>query len=225
MDFLPRLPKEPARDYALRFLKHNIVNLHLAPGSMVSASELAEATGLSKTPVREAMQEMEKTGVLEIFPQAGSRISYINYDVIHESSFIRLSLETKMVELACERIDERGEEEFEKILEEQERCHREERNTQFLLLDHLFHRQIYVLTGRMLTYQTLERCLLHFDRLRSISFNAVSVGQFVKDHREIFDAIRRHDKRLARKLVKRHLTRYLRDEKIIRAKYPHFFNG
>lgn len=223
MDFLPRLPKEPARDYALRFLKHNIINLHLLPGSMVSASELAEATGLSKTPVREAMQELEKTGILEIFPQAGSRISFISYDIIHESSFIRLALELKTVDLACECFDSGMEQGFEQILAMQESCHQEGRNDQFLALDHLFHRQIYVATGKMLTHQTLERCLLHFDRLRSISFNAVSVGQFVKDHHDIYNAMRRHDKSLAKKLVKRHLTRYLRDEKIIRAKYPQYF--
>ncbi|MDR1745152.1 MAG: GntR family transcriptional regulator, partial [Planctomycetota bacterium] len=207
MERIPRNPKEPARDYALRFLKHNIINLELKPGSMVSASDLADMAGLSKTPVREAMQELEKIGILEILPQAGSRISFINYDVIHESSFIRIALETKVVAMACDCITPEKEAGFVEVIRRQEQCLERGDNDHFLELDHLFHRQLYILTGRMLTNQMLERCLWHFDRLRRISFNAVSIAQFVNDHKDIFEAIRARDKKLAKKLVPRHLTR------------------
>lgn len=224
MEQLPRQARESARDYALRFLKHNIINLHLRPGTMISAAEMAEVTGISRTPIREAMQELEKTGILEIFPQAGSRISYIDYSRIHESCFIRQTLETAVVDLACEVITPADEHAFRDILDLQAKCVERGNAGGFLELDHMFHRQLYKLTDKPLTRQTLEGCLWHFDRLRSLSFTAVSIGQFVEDHRAIFEAIRARDKRAARKLVLRHLTRYLDDEKVIRAKYPEYFN-
>ncbi len=224
MDIIPRMPKEPARDFALRFLRHNIVNLHLPPGAMISTTEISERTGVSRTPVREAMQELEKTGVLEIFPQAGSRISYIDYNIIHESSFIRQTIETAVVGQLCESITPEMIERFRDILDAQKRHIDCCGNEGFYDLDHAFHRQIYVAAGRMYTYQTLENCQWHFDRLRKLSFNAVSVKVFYRDHSRLFEAIAARDRRRARMLALRHLTRYLKDEAIIRAKYPQYFS-
>ncbi len=223
MENIPRLPKEPARDYALRFLRHNILSLHLAPGAMVSTADIAEMIGVSRTPVREAMQELENCGLLEIFPQAGSRISFISYDIIHESSAIRQIIETSVVTLACDIITPGTEEAFRDLLFDHRRQVQRSGNVGFLEADRAFHRQLYVLTGRLFTYRTLENCLWHFDRLRNLSFNAVSVEQFLRDHTDILDAIAARDKAGARKATVRHLTRYLKDEKIIRAKYPHYF--
>jgi DNA-binding GntR family transcriptional regulator len=64
-----RLPKESARDYALRILKHNIIHLELAPGIVVSENELSSQLELSRTPVREALIELSKSGIVEILPQ------------------------------------------------------------------------------------------------------------------------------------------------------------
>ncbi|MBP0981483.1 MAG: GntR family transcriptional regulator, partial [Oscillospiraceae bacterium] len=60
MKILERLPRETGRDYALRVLKENIINLELAPGSLVSENELSAMLGLSRTPVREALIELSK---------------------------------------------------------------------------------------------------------------------------------------------------------------------
>jgi len=78
MELLERIAREPARDYALRVLKHNIVILELKPGSIVSENELAAEMGLSRTPVREALQELSKVQIVEIFPQKGSSITKID---------------------------------------------------------------------------------------------------------------------------------------------------
>ncbi len=223
MQLIPRLPKEPARDYALRFLRHNILSLRLAPGAMVSTADIAESIGVSRTPVREAMQELESSGLLEIFPQAGSRVTFIDYGIIHESSAIRQTLESAVVALACDAITPESEEAFRDLLFDHRRLVQRSGNEGFLDADRAFHRQLYLLTDRLFTYRTLENCLWHFDRLRTLSFNAVSVELFLGDHAEILDAIARRDKREAKRLTVRHLTRYLKDEKIIREKYPQYF--
>lgn len=218
-----RLPRESARDYALRFLRHNIINLHLKPGQMVSSAELAEVTGISRTPIREAMQELEKTGILEIFPQAGSRISYIDYGRIHESCFIRLALEKAVVSIACEGISLEDERALGDILEMQEKCFERNAPDEFLELDHQLHFRIYKAVNRSMTYQTVQDCLWHFNRIRRLSFDALSVKRLIDDHRELIAAILAQDKRRAKKIVQCHLTRYLDDEKVIRKKYPEYF--
>ena len=70
-----RLKRETAREYALRIIRQNIISLDLEPGSRISENELASELGISRTPVREALIELSKIKVIEIYPQRGSYIS------------------------------------------------------------------------------------------------------------------------------------------------------
>jgi DNA-binding GntR family transcriptional regulator len=225
LHILPRQTQESAKEYALRLLKYNITRCRLAPGAMISAAELAEAAGISRTPAREAMQELSKSGVLEIYPQAGSRVSYLDYGKIHESRLIRLALETIVVEAACERVTPADCQEFEDILQLQENCLQREARDKLLELDDRFHRQFYVQTGKLYTYQVLEDALIHFDRVRRLSLSALPDLRIVEDHRNIFAAVRDGDKALAVRRLRAHLSRYLDDEAVIRASYPGYFKN
>ena len=75
-------PKESRKEYALRVLRENIINWELKPGSFVSEQKLAEELSLSRLPVREALTELAKSGIVEIYPQRGSKIAPINFDLI-----------------------------------------------------------------------------------------------------------------------------------------------
>ena len=93
---------ESARDYAYRTIKDNVVSLDLEPGEMVSEQEIAGQLGISRTPVREALLELSKSGLIAIIPQRGSFISKIDYEIIEEVRFLRLIVEIAICELACE---------------------------------------------------------------------------------------------------------------------------
>jgi len=218
-----RLPREGAREYAIRMLKYNIVRLHLPPGTMISAAELAESTGISRTPFREAMQELAKSDILTIYPQAGSQVSYIDYEKIHEARFIRMTLETTVIEQACERITPEACLDLEELLQLQENSLARGDSDTLLELDDRFHQYFFALAGKQYTYQIMEGVLVHFDRVRRLSLGALSELRIVADHRKVFEAVRAHDKTVAVRLLMDHLSRYLEDEKIIRATYPKFF--
>ena len=102
MHILDRLPRETGREYALRTIKENIINLELAPGSQISENELSAEMGLSRTPVREALIELSKVKIVEIHPQKRSVVSLIDYDLVEESRFMRHLLECAVVQLDCE---------------------------------------------------------------------------------------------------------------------------
>lgn len=102
MKLLDRKPEENARSYAIRVLLFNIINLELPPGSAVSENELSSVMMLSRTPIREALIELSRMNLVEILPQRGSYITKIDYDLIEESRFMRLVLETAVLKLACE---------------------------------------------------------------------------------------------------------------------------
>ena len=97
---------ETVRDYACRVIKENIVTMELKPGSLVSETELAKELGVSRTPVREALIQLGKNGMVETFPQRGTKVSLIDTDSVNESRFYRLVIERALVQEICNNCNE-----------------------------------------------------------------------------------------------------------------------
>jgi DNA-binding GntR family transcriptional regulator len=62
-----------------------IVDGHLAPGERVRDQELAERFGVSRTPVREALQRLERIGLIEVSPNRYTRVSIPNDRVANDT--------------------------------------------------------------------------------------------------------------------------------------------
>lgn len=220
-----RLPSENARTYAIRVLLHNIVTLELIPGSAVSENELSAALNLSRTPVREALIELGRMGLVEIFPQRGSYISRIDYHLIEESRFMRLVLENAVLKQACKGISQASMDILHKNLQASHRCLSLGDSTpqEFLELDNQFHQLLFESVDRGWTYGVIHSQMIHFDRLRALSVKSTDNMRLVRDHEDILYAIERQDEELAEMLMTRHLTRYQADQEKLREVYPEYF--
>lgn len=223
MQITPRLERETAREYAYRTIKDNIVFLDLLPGSMVSESELAVELGVSRTPVREALIELSKSDLVEIYPQKGSFISLINSELVDEARFLRLILEKAMVELVCDIATEEVLLPMKENLRLQEFYLEQASSAKVLSLDNEFHRLLFVIAKKEHSYRLLEGITTHFDRVRSLSLSVVRDMKIVTDHKEILEALQKKDKALAQDIITRHLGHYKIDEKSLREEYPHYF--
>lgn len=216
-------PKESVRDFVIRVLQEKIVTLALEPGSMVSEAELGAEMGVSRTPVREALIELSKIGIVQVFPQRGNMISKIDYRHVEEARFMRLVLENAVVELAC---DMAGLEDI-LSLENNVRLQRfylENPDPDALhALDDDFHRQLFSICGKELTYQLIFRMGTHFNRVRRMRLSSSKDLQIVEDHAAILEAIKNKDRDKSRELMTMHLSRYKIDEAALRERYPHYF--
>ena len=65
-------------ELAYEKLEELIVTLRLKPGSVQSEAALVQKTGFGRTPVREALQRLEREGLVEILPRKGVRITEID---------------------------------------------------------------------------------------------------------------------------------------------------
>ena len=223
MRITEQLGRENGRDYALRMLKENIVRLELEPGSSISDREVAARLSLSRTPVREALLELAKSRVVDIYPQRGSVVSLIDYDLVEEAYFVRKVLETAVVELACEKAADSLPEDLEDNVKLQ-RFYQQERNTEKLMeLDDEFHRLIFKAAGKMQAYEMMKGMMVHFDRVRNMALGTIKDRSLVEDHEKILKAVRSHDKESARALMDKHLSRYQVDEEEVRRRYPGYF--
>lgn len=218
-----RLNGETGRDYAMRVLKDNIIRLELEPGSIISDRELAAEMGLSRTPVREAFLELAKVKIVEIYPQRGTMVSFIDYNLVEEARFIRSVLEVAVVKLACGLITPEQLEELEGNIRLQKFYHQNPSAEKMLELDNEFHRMLFWIANKKQAYEMMDRITIHFDRVRNLAISAVKEHKWMGEHYEIYKRIRDNDPDQAARLMEQHLQRYQVDEGTIRRSYPQYF--
>lgn len=224
MQITSRHANETAREYAVRMLRNNIISLNLKPGSTVSVYELSKKLGISRTPVREALLELSKAKIIEVYPQKGSTIAYIDSKMVEEARFLREVLETAIVELACDVATEEDITELMANLKMQEFFVENPMPGKLLELDDNFHLKLFQLCDKEEIYTIKDIISIHFDRVRNMSLVAVKDIKIVEDHKQIIEAISNRNKEKARKAMQKHLRRYsIDDEKQIREKYPDYF--
>ena len=221
-------PGENARMYAHRIILDNIINLELPPGSAISENDLSVSLNLSRTPVREALIEMTRLDLVKIYPQKGSFVSKIDYDLIEESKFIRLSLELAALRLLCEQgIPADVLALFHQNLEAQRRYVQNPGvyNT-MLELDNEFHKLIFQAVNKQRTYEFIRTQMVHFDRLRVLAYRMLKTEkneQTLNDHENIMYAMEKRDAELAEMVMSRHLTRHLFDKNELDRICPDYF--
>ena len=86
-------------------LHHLIVHCVLPSSSPIREKDLSEQMEVSRTPIREALLQLEKEGLVEIYPQSGTRISKISMEEVRESHFIREAMESPTVRFAAQHGD------------------------------------------------------------------------------------------------------------------------
>ena len=223
MNILERLPQESARDFAFRVLKENIVSVTLKPGTLVSENEIAMELGVSRTPVREAILDMAKVGIIETLPQRGSYVALIDPKMVDESRFLRQVLDSAVIEVACDVAEGDVLEMMEENIHLQEYYLEKQAAEKIYELDNKFHKLIYTAAKKDIIYEMRSTMMMHFDRVRTLSVESVKDMKIVSDHRAMFEAIRDKDKVKAVELVNKHLSRYQVDENVIKEQFPEYF--
>lgn len=219
MRISPRETGETNRDYALRILSDNILQLELTPGSMVSENELAAQLGLSRTPVREALMALSRVRLVDVYPQRGSVVALLDYDLVEEACFMRRVLECAVAEMACNLATDADKVELEDSIVFQERCAQGGRFDTLIQLDNQMHRMLFRIARKEQTWEIMKSFTAHFDRVRIMS-SAVMYERNISDHRAIVSAITKGDAASARALMEQHLTRYRVDEETLRRQFP-----
>lgn len=224
MKFTDKEDRESNRDYALRVIRDNIINLELKPGYMISEQDLADELAISRTPVHEALQEISKTKIIEIYPQKGSLVSKIDMKLVSEARFVRATLEAAIVEMACEMATPEDIQQLEENVNLQEFYDKKQVNEKIMELDNSFHKMFYKITDKMQTYYMVKTMNIHYDRFRELRLKTSPSKPIIEEHKQILDAIIAKDAARARELVIQHLSKINTDEKEIRSKFPQYFN-
>ena len=218
-----RLPRETGRDYALRVLKENIVNLEIAPGSQISENELSAALGISRAPIREALSELEKVKIVEIQPQKKTSVLLIDPALVEEARFMRSTLEDAVIGEVCMRRTEQDLFRLEENLTLQDLAFRSNALDQVMIKDNEFHRYFFEISRKPEIYQLMQTLQIHFDRVRNLTLHTIIDRKILEEHEAIFRCIKERDVENARIRLRAHLERVQVDSSVVRKAYPQYF--
>lgn len=109
-----------AADAAYAIIRQGILDSRWPAGAHLREQELAAVTGVSRTPVREALRRLEADGLVTLVPNLGARVNAWGEQDLDEIFGLRVLLESHAAELAASRIGQREIAELERLCEQME---------------------------------------------------------------------------------------------------------
>jgi DNA-binding GntR family transcriptional regulator len=94
---------------ALERLREAIILGELTPGTPLRLEEVAQQLGMSISPIREALRQLEALGLAEHVPHHGAKVMGLDVEELRELFSIRLALEGMAVRRAAELFEARDE--------------------------------------------------------------------------------------------------------------------
>jgi DNA-binding GntR family transcriptional regulator len=211
----PRLPDDQSlADRAYYAIREWIVTLDLAPGSVVNERELMGRLGLGRTPVREALRDLAREQLVDVFPRRGMFVSGVDVGDIAGLSEVRLVLETEAARLAAERRNETDLEETAALLDELARLSGAHGERRLIDLDERIHRHVARCAHNPFLEATLEQYYVLALRIWFLALERVALGAAIGEHHAILEAIRDGDADRAAEVMRAHVVSF---ERAIRA--------
>lgn len=182
------------KEKAYEILKTSIITHKLKPGEQMNERVLAEKLGISRTPVREALQMLENEGWLKTEPWKGTFVSDITVQDIKEVFQLRIALEPMVVELAAENMENKEIEKLEQLLHKQKLFFEQKNAPDFLKTDMDFHMCLAQATGNQRLINILNNLNDMIIRLGMYAIQTYNrYIQTLKEHQRIIDALKIRD--------------------------------
>ena len=195
------------KEQAYKLIKEAILYHKFEPDAIYSQEAICQELGISRTPVREALLELQKEGYLLFCRGKGIQIVSLDQDAIHDIMEMRIYLEMAAAELAARRATEGDLANIDACLDEHHRHLKSQDIDLCYRLDHQFHRAVARAAHNELLYQTLDDVLDHY-----LSFEVLSIYKSYGDasaiwteHNALYEAICAHDPERSHAASEKHL--------------------
>jgi DNA-binding GntR family transcriptional regulator len=205
----PRSAKpEPAQDVVFAWLKKHVVSLPRTDGTFLTEAEVCRATGMSRTPVREALLRLEADGLLRIVPKKGAFVPPITELEVEAIMQARGLVEDFCVRRAVH-VGESLALELDRLLASQEK--HQKSPLEFIELDREFHRAIVRAAHNPVLadfYESLRDRQMRMG-IHAIATSGQRTASVLIEHRAIAEGVRSGDADQAAASMALHLRRTL----------------
>lgn len=205
-------------DLVLDKLMEWIMGGKLLMGDKLNTEELASQLGVSRMPIREALSNLEKMGLAESIPYAGTRLVTLTKEDVRQIYIARTALEPVAARYACEKITDDDIKNLSRIHEEYKQIVMQDELDAIDVYQHnrLFHFSIYKISQ-------LDRVCTMIESLwDNLSFFKLIYGQklldskesrqrMIQEHQSYLDAFEKKDSDLIEKLLACNLKKRAED--------------
>jgi DNA-binding GntR family transcriptional regulator len=193
-------------DRIFRVLKTSIIRQEYTPGSRLVDQEVADRLGVSRTPVREAINRLAAEGLLEITPRRGVFVVALSQQEIKELYDVREALEILALELAENSLTDEKISKLEITIADYRSAFDKGDLLSCFDLDRRFHECLVESSGNSVlieTYRSLSG-KIQISRWRHCHDRARTVKS-LNEHEAILNALANHDVSLAKELTHHHI--------------------
>ncbi len=209
---LPNLTRPNISDEVYTALKERILSKQFAPGERLNLSQLEEQMGISRTPLKDALNRLALEGLVDIQPRKGTFVVDLTPAEITESFDVRRVLEVYAVELAVQRITEPQLEHMHDLvkalrrltdIEDWDGIYRE-----YCSMDHDLHRLILEIAGNRRLKEVWEKNNVHVEMART-RYGELERERYrtQEEHEEILRAFERRDLATLQQVICHHIDR------------------
>lgn len=221
----PDLPPRSA-DRVYEQVKAMVCTYRLSPGERINEVDLARRLGVSRTPLREALNRLASEGFLVATLNKGYRLKTLApADVLHLYEF-RATVEVGSLALVCERASDAALRELEAFaLQSRDAPDEDAQALRLLRLDEQFHERLAALSGNDEFIRAIRGINERVRFLRWIDMQDRRTGT-QSEHLAIIRHLISRDGAAAGALMRRHINRRLDQiTEVIRIGYGEIYTG
>lgn len=179
-------------------------------GSSLTELSLAADLGVSRTPVRAALQRLEQEGLVHLIPNKCAVVQGISHGDLIDIYRMRMRLEGLSAAMAAEKLTPADAKRLTEIVELSEFYVARGDAEHLRDLDSSFHELVYLASGSRMVSMTLSTLHHKVSAYRAMALRDPDrVVASVREHRAILDALLRHDATEADRLAAQHVERAL----------------
>lgn len=198
-----QIKHQTLREKILEDIRDAIVSGEFKAGCRISEPDLTERYGISRTPIREALRQLESEGYLKVIPRRGAIVSEFNRKEVEEFYAIKGVLEGYAACCACEKLSLKDLYRLQAINDKLAELAQSGDVRGFFKIHDDFHEVFIRASKNEKLHELVSNLVTKFQLLRFSSLSLPGrMATSVQEHNKIIDAFRNKDAELAETLVR-----------------------
>ncbi len=200
-----KLQYRSIQDIVFSTLRDEIVNQTLKPGDVLNTVELSKRLGVSRTPIREALNRLISIGLVEESPHKSCYVKTLSIEQVFEIYYIRAALSGAAARLAATRISEQDQKRLIDLCDQMEHLKDADPSKAMLVKNREFHNILIAAAKSPNLESLLEQYYQLSQHYRALALEFPdSYRQVCEEHREIAHAMLARDKEKAEIAMRDH---------------------
>ncbi|MBR0599271.1 GntR family transcriptional regulator [Sinanaerobacter chloroacetimidivorans] len=192
-------------------IRDAIVSGDLKPGDRIVETQWAKDLGVSQSPVREAIRELEMIGLVENIPYQGCFVRKITKQDMKDAYRVRMYLEMLGIQDAVESATEAQLKEIYQILEEMEAEAKKSAFNSYTKKNEQFHEKIIEISQNKLLIRLWKQSHIQDSTFFGTQLSEQTLEALAVRHKDLYDAIAARDEKRAKEAIYQHFQELIEE--------------